>query len=124
MEEARLAREREIERMNMLQDENQNLRRKLISADNLVFDAEKKLEVKDEDLGHVVDEMHSVRRKIESDEVLIKDLVFENQNKRELIVSHEKEIKGLKKTKFKLLGENTQIRKLAKEISDDSDNLP
>ena len=43
--------------------------------------------------------------------MLIKDLVSENQNKRELIVSHEKEIKELKKTKFKLLGENAQIRK-------------
>ena len=111
------------EKIKMIQDENQNLRRKLSTADDLVFDAQKKLETKEEDLNHVEVEMHSMRRKIESDEVLIKDFVFENRNKRELIVSLEQEIKELKKTKFKLLGENAQIRKLAKEISDDSDNL-
>ena len=55
-------------------------------------------------------EIHTMRRKIETDEVLVKDLLFENRNKRELILSLNKEIKELKKTKFKLLGENAQKR--------------
>jgi len=110
-------------KVEVLLDENQNLRRKLNTADNVVIDSQRKLETKQEDLNNEEGEIHTMRRKIVSDEVLVKDLVFENRNKRDLIVSLEKEIKELKKTKFKLLGENAQIRNLAKKISDDSDKL-
>jgi len=111
------------EKVEMLLDENRNLRRKLKTADNVLIDTRRKFETKQEDINHVEGEMHTMRRKIETDEVLVKDLLFENRNKRELIISLDKEIKELKKTKFKLLGENAQIRNLAKKISDDSDNL-
>jgi len=111
------------DKINLSQDENQHLRWKLNVADNQVSEIKSILNVKEDDLKDAERELLSTRRKLETDEVLVKDLVFENRNKREYIDKLEKEINDLKKTKSKLLGENTQIRKLAKEISDDSDNL-
>eukprot|EP00092_Neocalanus_flemingeri_P028774 GFUD01031239.1.p1 GENE.GFUD01031239.1~~GFUD01031239.1.p1 ORF type:complete len:390 (+),score=135.80 GFUD01031239.1:46-1215(+) len=111
------------ENLRSVNNENQILRRNFEDADNKVVDVKNQLNVKEDVIKHVDDELLCSRRKIETDEVLIKDLVFENKNKRGYINGLEKEIQELKKTKSKLLDENTQIRLLAKEISDDSDNL-
>merc|ERR1712096_318197 len=111
------------EDLKKTKDDNQNLFRKLKDADTLVVDFQRKIMVKDDVLKHFEDELLCSRRKIETDGVFIKDLVFENKNKRMHIDGLEKEIEELKETKGKLFEENAQIRRLAKEISDDSDNL-
>merc|ERR1712096_480548 len=111
------------EDLKKTKDENQNLFRKLNDADTLVVDFQRKIMVKDDVLKHFEDELLCSRRKIETDGVFIKDLLFENKNKRMHIDGLEKELEELKETKGKLFDENAQIRRLAKEISDDSDNL-
>ena len=64
--------------------ENRSLRRKFQDADNKVVDLEEKLVVKNDVLGHFEDELAGSRRKIETDGVFIKDLEFENRNKKKV----------------------------------------
>jgi len=100
-----------------------SLRWKFEDADNKIIDLEEKLVVKNDVLKHFEDELASSRRKTEADGVLIKDLEFENRNKRKLIEELEEKNEVLMETHKKLKDENSLIRRLAKEISDDSDNL-
>ena len=55
------------EKRKVIQDENQNLQRKLCTVDDLVCYAQKKFEAKEEGLSHLEGEMHSLRRKIKTD---------------------------------------------------------
>jgi len=103
--------------------ENEDLRYQIEDSSLKLDDAQAKLIKYEEELEEVKGKLVTREIDNESDRVLIKDLVFENENKRKYIENLESEIRDLKKTKSKLITENVLIRKLGKQISDDSDNL-
>jgi len=111
------------EKLNNVLDENENLRCQIKDSSLKLNDAESRLIKFEEELEDVRGKLVTREIDNDSDRVLIKDLVFENENKRKYIENLENEIRDLKKTKSKLLAENVLIRKLGKQISDDSDNL-
>jgi len=111
------------EKLNNVLDENENLRCQIKDSSLKLNDAQTKLIKFEEELEDVKGKLVTREIDNDSDRVLIKDLVFENENKRKYIENLENEIRDLKKTKSKLLAENVLIRKLGKQISDDSDNL-
>jgi len=111
------------EKLSNVLHENEDLRYQIEDSSLKLDDAQAKLIKFEEELKVVKGKLVTREIDNESDRVLIKDLVFENENKRKYIENLENEIRDLKKTKSKLLAENVLIRKLGKQISDDSDNL-
>jgi len=111
------------EKLSIVLDENEYLRCQLKDSSMKLSEAQAKLTKFAEDLEDVKGKLVTRETDYKSDRVLIKDLVFENENKRNYIENLENEIRDLKKAKSKLLIENVLIRKLGKQISDDSDNL-
>jgi len=111
------------EKLSNVLHENEDLRYQIEDSSLKLDDAQAKLIKYEEELEEVKGKLVTREIDNESDRVLIKDLVFENENKRKYIENLESEIRDLKKTKSKLITENVLIRKLGKQISDDSDNL-
>jgi len=109
--------------LKLTNEENKNFENKLRDAKIKFDDASKKIKMKEDSLKHCENELFFSKGKVETERVFIKDLTFENKNNKEYISKLENEVKELKETKVQLNTENAQIRQLAKEISDDSDNL-
>jgi len=110
-------------RLTMVQNENFDLRWRLEDLNKILAETRRKLRNTETNLRTAEDVIKSNEIKMEENRDLIKDLVRDNKRKKEYIYSLEKDIDDAKRIKRKLEEENSLIRSLGKEISDDSDNL-